>query len=147
MAELLIRTQDKPSSGNVYTDRHRLGRGDVVVVMPDGHKWSDVEKAAPFWRILRLPGVGPNKLTQLLASDVGYGDFEAEKASKVLQRRAYKIDLLALVALLADVVKVGEIATQPTKAEVYALALVQAKPALVDPAIIGAASSATKVFG
>ena len=147
MAELLIRTVDKPSSGSVYVDRHRLGRGDVVAIMPDGHPWSEAERHAPFWRILKLPRVNPAQLTQLINGDVGYGNEEAEKLNRVLQRRAFKIDFSALTELLSDPVKLLEIATQPSKALAHALNLVTAKPVLIDPAIVGPPQDRVKVIG
>jgi hypothetical protein len=47
--ELLILTED----------RRQLKRGQVVAAMPDGHPWSERERAATFWRIVRVDGLLP----------------------------------------------------------------------------------------
>ena len=137
MAKLLIRTQDKPLTGDPYVDRHRSMRGCVITIVPDEHKFSAAETAAPYWQIVELPGVSPHKLSQLAAPDVGYLEGEAEKASRVLRRWAVQIDVVGLLALLEDPAKRKELEEDPTKAEAHVLALKQDRPVLIDPAVIG----------
>ncbi len=42
MAELLVRTKDN-AHRHPDKDRAAYKRGDVVVIMPDGHKWGRME--------------------------------------------------------------------------------------------------------
>lgn len=128
MAELLIHASGQELTGSVYIDRHRWQPGDVVVINEDGHKWGKKEVDGPLFRIVKLPGVPREKLLQLLSPDLGYLDAEAEKASRVLRRRAYKVDIAEIEAVAAD--------TKPGL-EDRALAKVREKSALVDPAVIG----------
>lgn len=137
MAKLLIRTQDKPLTGNPYVDRHRSMRGCVIAIVPDSHEFSAEEKAAPYWKIVELPGVPPRRLTQLIAPDTGYGQEEAEKANRVLRRWAVQVDVDGLQALLDDPAKRKELREDPTKAEAHILAVKQDRPKLIDPAVIG----------
>lgn len=137
MAQVVIRTRPKDESGSPYVDRERWGRGDVIEVLPDGHVFSKREDENPDWRIVQVPGVDPVKLASFVAPDVGFGDKEAEKESRVLRRRAFRIDLAALDALLNNPARRAELLTQPAKAETLVLGLVRAAPVLVDPAVIG----------
>jgi hypothetical protein len=147
VAELLIRTVDKPLSGDPYVDRHRAMRGCVIAIMPDGHPWSERERTAPHWRIVRLPKVSPHLLSQLTAPDLGYGDREAEKLNRVARRWAARIDLPALVAKLADAETRTDIETRPVRALAEILAVKIDAPVLQDPAVIGDKQTVKKVFG
>ena len=137
MAQIVVRVRPKDESGSPYVDRERWGRGDVIEVHPDSHVFSQREASNPDWRIIQVPGVPPRKLASFLAPDVGFGDREAERANRVLRRRAFRLDLAALKALTDDRAKLRELLTEPTKAELHALSLVRAAPRLTDPAIIG----------
>jgi len=132
MAELLIRTADKPTSGSVYQDVQRLGAGDVVCIVEDGHQWSKKERENPDWQIVVLKGVPVAKLSAVLAPDPGFGDAEAMKVNRVLRRRAFKIDVAAL-----SNVRVRDDLAAPDKAEATAISLVLPAPAVRDPAILG----------
>lgn len=147
MAELLVRTVDKPLTGDPYVDRHRSGRGCVIAIAPDGHPWSEAERTAAYWRIVKLPGVAPSLLSQFSAPDLGYGILENEKLNRVLRRWAARLDLDALDALLADPVKRAEIAAQPGRALSHALSVMRARPVLADPALLGRPQMPVRVFG
>ena len=147
MAELLVRTVDKGASGDPYTDRHRSGRGCVICVMPDGHPWSDAERNAPHWRVIKLPGIHPELLTQFTASDLGYGNSDAQKLNRVMRRWAYRIDLDAFDALLADPAAKDDIEKRPVAALAKVLALRQDRPALSDPRVIGGPIRLVRVIG
>jgi len=147
MAELLVRTHDKESDGDPFKDRHRSGAGCVIAIMPDGHKWSEAEQSAPYWRIVKVPGVGAELLSQFTSPDVGYLDTEAEKASRVLRRWASRLDLAALDALLADKAKEAEMKAAPAKALQYFQALRAESPVLIDPNVFGDQDTTVKVFG
>lgn len=139
MAQIVVRIRPKDKSGSPYVDRHRYGRGDVIEVLPDSHVFSAREASNPDWRIVQVPGVDPVKLLSLVARDVGYADPAAEKASRVLRRRAFCLDLAALKALTDSPVTRAELLGQPKKAEAHALSLIRAAPLLDDPAVIGGA--------
>lgn len=141
MAELLIRTVNKPLTGNPDIDRHRTMRGSVVVIVPDGHTWGSQDIANPDWMILRLPGVSPELLAQFVGSDAGYGSRDAELASRTLRRRAFRLDLVALKALTDDPATLRDLLTQPAKAVTLVLGLVRAAPVIDDPAVIGGGDS------
>lgn len=137
MAEVLIRTQDKPLTGDPYIDRHRSRRGSVIVIMPDGHEWSAEERAAPFWYILSLPGISPHLLSQFTAPDLGYSDEEAEKLNRVLRRWSSLVDYAGLLDLLSKPARRRILREDPAQALVLILALKVAAPVLIDPAVIG----------
>lgn len=147
MAELLVRTVDKPLSGDPYIDRHRSVAGSVIVIVEDGHEWSKAEMASEEWRIVKVPGVKPSLLTQFTARDLGYGDPEAEKLDRVLRRYPVKVDIDALDIMLADPVKVDDMKKRPVRALALILALNVARPVLKDPAIIGAPIKRFREFG
>jgi len=147
VAELLVRTEDKPKTGNPYIDRHRSGRGCVIAIQPDGWKWSKAELANPQWRVVQLPGIPVEKLTQLTAPDLGYLDPEAEKQSKVLRRYTTAFDMAELDALLVHPTKKEDLKTE-AKALPLIQAVAKALPVLVDPAVIGDPPiKGGKVFG
>lgn len=137
MAKMLIRTVNKPLSGDPYVDRHRSMRGCVIAIVPDSHEFSAEEKAASYWRILSLPGVPVRRLAELIASDLGYQNPEAEKINRVLRRWAVRINIQNLLTLLADPVKLQILRENPTQAEALILALKEDSPVLIDPAVIG----------
>lgn len=115
--------------------------------MPDGHQWSEAEKTAPFWRIVKLPGVAPAALSPLVAGDVGYGNPDSEKINRVLRRRIWQLDVAALEALLADPTARHELLTQPVKAIQHFQNIRQARPVLQDPAILVGAQRGVRVIG
>ena len=70
MAELLVRVVDKTNPNDPVVDAHLLKRGDVVAVCPDGHPWSERERSAEYWQIVRVAGVSVATLLHLVAEDV-----------------------------------------------------------------------------
>jgi len=145
MAELLIRTVSQPMTGDPLVDRHRSGRGCVIVVMPDGHPWSAAERTAPFWRIVKVPGVPPEALTQFTRRDVGYGEPEAEAVDRTLRRWSDEFDIDAFDALGGA--KKAEIATHPGKALAHILKVRKGRPVLHDPDLIGPKPGMVKGIG
>lgn len=72
MAEALVRIRNKRVTAD--TELHRASlRGDVVVVMPDGHAWGSGETSNPEWRILRFPGLPAEALAEYTAPLVHQG--------------------------------------------------------------------------
>lgn len=90
MAELLVRVVDKTNPDDPYLDAQLTKRGDVICVQPDGWPWGIEELKNPDWRIIKLPGIDPDKLASLLAPEI---DADPLKPSRVLQRRAFRLDL------------------------------------------------------
>jgi hypothetical protein len=66
VCELLVRVTDKPVD-HPHHHRTRAHRGDVVVAVPDGHDWTEVEKAHPEWVILSVPGMSVEEGERLAA--------------------------------------------------------------------------------
>ena len=85
MAELLIRTVDKTSS-NLIDNATCTKRGDVIVVVPDGWNWSQIERTNPEWIIIR------SKLSVEEAKAYTEPPKKTD-AEKIVARRAIKIDL------------------------------------------------------
>lgn len=92
MAELLVRVVDK-TNADPYLDAKCLKRGDVVVVMPDGHGWGKQELINPDWRIVKLPGIPVSQATHFLGPELPEDPLNP---SLMLQRRAFKLDVDAL---------------------------------------------------
>lgn len=68
MAELLVRVVDKPWEIRSwrYTPlrwRYYTKAGDVIVAVPNGHKWGREEVRAHYWRVFCLPEY-PSELFQ-----------------------------------------------------------------------------------
>ena len=62
MAELLIKAQDNPG------DERQAKRGDLIAVMPDGHKWGKGE-GAPDYRVVKHPGVPVEKFAAYMEEE------------------------------------------------------------------------------
>ena len=140
MAEILLRVRDKVNPTDPYKNCKLTKRGDVIHVAPDGWPWGARELDQPFWRIVKFPGVNPQLLEDLLGPEL---DTDPQNPSRMLQRRAFKLDLDALT-IPADIRAYLDDDTrkQPTltitgvKATAFR-ALKTARPKLSDPAVIG----------
>lgn len=146
MAELLVRVADKQKSGDPYKDRHLSGAGCVIVIMPDGHPWSDAERSSP-WRVIKLPGISAALLSQFTSGDLGYGVPENELSNKVLRRWAHKLDLDAIDTLLSDAEMIADMKTRPIRALSRVLALRKALPAIQDPFLLGKPQTLVPIIG
>lgn len=135
MAEFLIRVVDKINS-DPYLDAKCMKRGDVISICQDGWAWSSIEKKDPQYRILQAPNITETQALGFLAPEL---PVDILNPSKVLQRRAFKLDISLLPVSLLTWLN-DDKRTQPTKlfsgtlAEVLALKVT--KPILVDPNII-----------
>jgi hypothetical protein len=89
MSELLIRVTDK-TNPDPYLDVGCCKRGDVIAVCEDGHQWGSQELTAPYWRILKLPGIPVATAQNFLASQV---DLSPTDKSRMLLKRAISLDL------------------------------------------------------
>lgn len=134
MAELLVRVVDKTNPDDPYLDAQLTKRGDVICVQPDGWHWGVEERKNPDWRILQLPGIDEDKLASLLAPEL---DADPQNPSRVLQRRAFRLDLDHAALMDARAVLQDSERKEPTKTLALPLATILAarvrKPRLRDP--------------
>lgn len=95
MAELLIKARDA-SHDDPETDRRGCyKRGDVVVVMPDGHEWG-VKEGLPNFVVLKIPGVDPERIRPLVEPQ---DDDDAGNAvSDTFRRRRWKLAIASIPA-------------------------------------------------
>lgn len=91
MAEMLVRTIDKVNKEDVYLDVKCTKRGHVIAICPDGWQWSETERTAPYWTIVKVPGVSVEDLSAYLAPEPG-----DPRMNRMLQCRAFKFDLDSL---------------------------------------------------
>ena len=100
MCELLILALNKVSP-DPYRDSKLYKRGDVICVQPDGWLWGKQELANPLFRIVKVPGVSLEQASAFLGSE---HDVDPTNPSRLLQNRAFRIDLDALpgAAALTD---------------------------------------------
>jgi hypothetical protein len=92
MCELLVRTVDKVTADK-FMDNLLTKAGDVIVVRPDGWAWSEIERTAPFWTIIKVPGASAEWGRQFLV-----GEIVDEKVILNPKPRAVSIDLSALTS-------------------------------------------------
>lgn len=132
MAEFLVRVVDKVNS-DIYLDSKCLKAGDVVVVCPDGWAWGKEELTNPDWRIVAIPAVSVTQAQAFLAPEL---DTDPTRPSRLLRRRAFRIDLTLLPAAwqawIADATRAQPIKTFSGRVA-QVLALKAAKVRLVDP--------------
>lgn len=132
---MLVRVVDKVNRNDPYLDVKLLKRGDVVVVCPDGWQWSALELKSADWRVMHFPDLSVEKAEAFLGPEF---DTDPKNPSKMLRRRAFKVDLDSAI-LPADVkAAVAEGAKIETKVAVRltesaALSLKVEKVRLEDP--------------
>lgn len=142
MSELLIRVQDKVNA-DFYLDCQCTKRGDVIVARPDGWPWGHDELTAPFWRILKVPALPLAEAEALTGPEL---PVDPQSPGRTLRRRAFKLDLDALLAAPAIPQALKDYIRDDTRAAatfmvvlplVAVRAVKVAKPAIADPAVIG----------
>lgn len=69
MCELLVKAVDA-SHADPLIDRHCYKRGDVVVVMPDGHEWGAGELDESVFTVVVMPGVPVDAMSYLIGSQI-----------------------------------------------------------------------------
>lgn len=134
MCEMLVRVVDKINRDDPYLDAQCTKRGDVIVICEDGWAWSGAELKNPDWRVIKIPKVSVLEAQAFLQPEI---DSDPKNPSKVLQRRAYKVDLEH--AELAPVKMVLDDAARKTETALVDLTFEQLqavkvqKPRLQDP--------------
>jgi len=68
MAEMLISLKSKTNAAEPVKNNQLYQRGDIIVIMPDGHPWSKTERETPEWRILQVPG-DPESFASLVRAE------------------------------------------------------------------------------
>lgn len=95
MCEMLVRVVDKVNT-DPYLNAQCTKRGDVIAIQPDGWAWSHLELSSSQWRIIKVPGITVLEASAFLAPEV---NIDPQNPSRVLQRRAFKLDVDALGAM------------------------------------------------
>ncbi len=91
MSEVLVSLIDKTNPYDPAACAMCHKRGDAIAVMPDGHEWSERERANEYWRILRLPLVSESAASALLAPGRA-----TPGSGKLPTRHAFYLDLGSL---------------------------------------------------
>lgn len=124
MAELLVRVVDKVHPTDPDKNLQCTKKGDVIWICPDGWNWGREELANPEWRIMKMPGVDPATLWDMLDADISYiGGQGFIKRKRV---RAYNLDGPLATSLIAS----GQVITLTPVQVSAVLALKYTKPAL-----------------
>lgn len=124
MAELLIRVLEREGA-----PVGRLKAGDVVAVARDGHHWTDVELNNPEWRIVKVIGVDPSVLNELLEPRMS-----ADRMQPI-DMRARQIDLAG--PWIQSAIASGQVITVTPAMRAKFLALRRARPRDTSVEIIG----------
>ena len=85
MAEFLIKAVDATIPDPTKDRAGCYKRGDVVVVMPNGHEWGK-EEGPPSFIILKIPGLSVTVARKYLESEYVLGD-----KNKLARRRRYRL--------------------------------------------------------
>lgn len=142
MAEMLVRVIDKYEGADERIKTKTTMRGDVIVVNPDGWPWSEIERTAAQWVILKVNAT-VEKCQQLRARELG-----DPITNPYLRILAFGLDLDALAGFghavpTAAAAKARAAARQPRLTEAFQIVEAQLdavrfeKPKIQDPAVIG----------
>lgn len=93
--EMLVRTVDK-THPDPLINCSMTKRGDVIVVVENGHSWGDKDKTEPFWRIIKCPRID---VEMARAALLGPEMATTNPPSRVLRSHWYYLDLDGLVGL------------------------------------------------
>ena len=106
MCEVLIRVVD-----NVQTDpilnAQCTKAGDIIHVAADGWPWGKEELINPEWRIVKLPGVSPSLLLDLL-------EVEFDGAGRIARTRKKFINFKSDATILDWLTNQGQVITLST---------------------------------
>lgn len=94
MARLVVRNRDKVNPDSPYLDAKCMKRGMVVDILEDGQSLGVEGDRYTGWTVVDLPGVLRDDLTAFLAPEPG-----DPLQDRMLQRRAFKVNLDALVSM------------------------------------------------
>ena len=112
-AEFLVKAIDAVHADSVKDKRGCYKRGDVVVVMPDGHVWGKAE-GLPKFVIVRVPGLAVDAARKYLESEM---DAASEN---IITRRKFKLLLDNVPISIKNQLKsTGEVTVSWTTAKQY----------------------------
>lgn len=83
--EILLRVVDKINLDDPIKNNQCTKRGDVIVVVPDGHNWGKEELSNPDWRIIKAPN-----LTEAATYDFTHADLDIN--GNEIKRRKHTFD-------------------------------------------------------
>jgi hypothetical protein len=125
MAEFLVKARDPIDLPKDEEKRNRCyRRGDIVVVMPDGHEWGKEERL-PKFMVVKIPGLSVETAKKYIISayeDTGIVDQDNHPIMKMVQRRKYRILLDTIpTAIRTAITKDGiaEVSWENVKSHVY----------------------------
>jgi hypothetical protein len=141
MCELLVCSVGQTNATSIYLDTKLPKAGDVIYAAEDGHSWGLDERTNANWRILALPGIASNSVSNLLTSEIQAAPVNPLAPSKTLQYRGFYLDLTNaaipadMAAYLADATRaVGRFSVEAT----FALSSITLqRPVVADPAVVG----------
>jgi len=115
MAELLIKAVDATIPDPTKDQRGCYKRGDIVVVMPDGHTWGK-EEGLPKFVIVKIPGLSVAAVKQYAESEYPLGD----RSQKPVRRRRFKVPIDDLPANIKnEALNTGVVTVSKTKVANY----------------------------
>jgi hypothetical protein len=107
MAEILLRIVDSVTDDPKMAERASK-RGDVISVQRDGWPWGREELKSEFWRVVKMPGVDPRDLADLMEPEVLAGK---DGTLTIVRKRAKQLNVdkleSVLVTKLDDSTKTG----------------------------------------
>ena len=101
MAELLIKLIDHIHSDPVKDRSGAYKRGDVVVVMPDGHEWGR-EEGPPKFGIIKVVGLSVMKCQEFVRPEMQDEVFDGQTIRGQKTRRLHRIDIDSLPPALQE---------------------------------------------
>jgi len=114
MAEFLVKAVDSTNRDPIKDQRGCYKRGDVVVVMPDGHKWGK-EEGLPKFAIIKIPGLSVKDAKEYTASEYPLGDL----TKKPIRRRRYRVPLDDLSAAIKSELDTGSTTVDKAQITTY----------------------------
>lgn len=94
MAEFLIKARDQVDKAKDEEKRNRgWTKGDIVVVMPDGHWWGREERPPKFF-VLKIPNLPVNEAVKYIEPhqvDTGLVSMDNTKIIRYVSRRKFRV--------------------------------------------------------
>jgi hypothetical protein len=96
--EALVQPFDQNPDGSGENDPSSLQKGDVIVIFPEGHPWSESEKTSYLILKLKLIESDANKLVEPVRKEVEQSGDEKDRGprSETVKARKYRIKIESL---------------------------------------------------
>ncbi len=85
-------------SDDIYTEVKSPKRGDVIIIVENGHNWSPSELADPRWVVLKFPDLTVKEMSYMLSPEPATST-EQNLKPNTLQFRAWYFDLNARISI------------------------------------------------